>query len=84
MRTRRFLVVAAVVAGLASFNGAAAASPGPSVSGAGMITLPSQYGDVAGDRVLFQLQAQGGRAPCGTFNVVHVDDARGLYAQGGR
>ncbi len=45
-----------------------------------MITLPPQYGDVAGDRVLFQLQAQGGRAPWGTFNVVHVDDAGGLYA----
>lgn len=80
MRTRRFLVGAAVVAGLGSFGGAAAASPAPSVSGAGIITLPPEYGDVAGDQVLFQLQARGGQAPSGTFNVVHVDDAGGLYA----
>lgn len=80
MRTRRFLVGAAVVAGLGSFSGAATASPGPSVSGAGMITLPPEYGDEAGDQVLFQLQAQGGAAPSGTFNVVHVDDAGGLFA----
>jgi len=80
MRTRRFLVGAAVVAGLGSFGGAAAASPGPSVSGAGIITLPPEYGDVAGDQVLFQLQAQGGQVPSGTFSVVHVDDAGGLYA----
>ena len=80
MRTRRFLVGAAVAAGLVSFGGAAAASPGPSVSGAGIITLPPQYGDEAGDQVLFQLQAQGGQARSGTFNVVHVDDAGGLFA----
>ena len=46
-----------------------------------MITLPSEYGDVAGDQVLFQLRAQGGQAPSGTFNVVHLDDAGGLYAR---
>jgi hypothetical protein len=80
MRTRRFLVGAAVVVGLASFSGAAAASPGPSVSGAGMITLPPEYGNEAGDQVLFQLQAQGGETPWGTFNVVHVDDSGGLFA----
>ena len=80
MGARRFLVGAAVAAGLASFSGAAAASPAPSVSGAGMITLPSEYGDVAGDQVLFQLRAQGGQAPSGTFNVVHIDDTGGLYA----
>ncbi len=80
MRTRLFPVGAAVVAGLGSFGEAAAASPSPSVSGAGIITLPPEYGDVAGDQVLFQLQAQGGQAPSGTFNVVHVDDAGGLYA----
>ena len=45
-----------------------------------MITLPSEYGDVAGDQVLFQLRTQGGQAPSGTFNVVHIDDAGGLYA----
>jgi hypothetical protein len=45
-----------------------------------MITLPQAYGDVAGDQVLFQLRAQGGQAPPGRFNVVHVDNAGGLYA----
>ncbi len=80
MRTRRFLVGAAVVAGLASFSGAAAASPAPSVFGAGMITLPPEYGDVAGDQVLFQLRTRGGQAPSGTFNIVHLDDVGGLYA----
>ena len=80
MRVRRFLVGAAVAAGLVAFSGAAAASPAPFVSGAGMITLPPEYGDVAGDWVLFQLRAQGGQAPSGTFNVVHLDDAGGLYA----
>ena len=80
MRARRFLAGAAVVAGLGSFGGAAAASPGPAVSGAGVITLPPEYGDVAGDQVLFQLQTRGGQAPSGTFSVVHIDDAGGLYA----
>ena len=80
MRARRFLVGAAVAAGLVNLSGAAAASSAPSVSGAGMITLPSQYGDAAGDQVLFQLRAQGGQAPSGTFNVVHIDDTGGLYA----
>ena len=45
-----------------------------------MITLSPEYGDVAGDQVLFQLRTQGGQAPSGTFNVVHIDDAGGLYA----
>ena len=45
-----------------------------------MITLPPAYGDLAGDQVLFQLRARGGHAPSGTFNVVHIDDAGGLYA----
>ena len=80
MRARRFFVGAAVAAGLASFSGAAVASPAPSISGAGMVSLPSEYGDVAGDQVLFQLRAQGGQAPSGTFNVVHIDDAGGVYA----
>ena len=80
MRARRFLAGAAVVAGLGGLGGAAAASPGPAVSGAGMITLPPEYGDVAGDQVLFQLRAQGGQTPSGTFTVVHIDAAGGLYA----
>ena len=80
MRARRFIVGAVVAAGLASFSGAAAASPAPAISGAGVITLPQEYGDVAGDHVLFQLGAHGGPAPAGTFNVVHIDDAGGLYA----
>ena len=80
MRARRFLVGAAVAAGLASFSAAAVASPAPSVSGAGIISLPPEYGDVAGDQVLFQLWTRGGQAPSGTFNVVHIDDAGGLYA----
>ncbi|MGI8809571.1 MAG: hypothetical protein ACR2KK_17365 [Acidimicrobiales bacterium] len=45
-----------------------------------MITLPPEYGDEAGDQVLFQLVAQSGQAPSGTFNVVHIDDAGGLFA----
>ena len=43
-----------------------------------MITLPPEYGDLAGDQVLFQLRAQGVQAPSGTFNIVHLDDAGGL------
>lgn len=46
-----------------------------------MITLPPEYGDEAGDQVLFQLQTQGGKAPSGKFNVVHIDDDGGLYAR---
>ena len=43
-------------------------------------TLPPEYGDVADDQVLFRLQTHGARAPAGTFSVVHVDHAGGLYA----
>ncbi|HVF14031.1 MAG TPA: hypothetical protein VM942_05485 [Acidimicrobiales bacterium] len=80
MRARRFLAGAVVVAGLAGLGGEAAGSPASSVSGAGMVTLPPEYGDEAGDHVLFQLRAHAGPAPAGTFNVVHLDDAGGLYA----
>ena len=80
MRARQFFASAAVVAGLAGSGGAAAASPAPSVSGAGMVTLPPEYGDEAGDQVLFQLRTQGGQTPSGTFSVVHIDDAGGLFA----
>ncbi len=45
-----------------------------------MITLPPEYGDVAGDQVLFQLRTQGGQTPSGTFNIVHIDDDGGLFA----
>ncbi len=80
MRARRFLASAIVVVGLVGFTGTAEAVPGPSVSGAGMIILPPEYGDLAGDPVLFQLRAQVGQAGSGTFHVVHLDDAGGLYA----
>ena len=80
MRARRFVASAVVVVGLAGLGGTAAAFPAPYVSGAGMITLPPEYGDLAGDQVLFQLRTQRGPAPSGTFNVVHIDDAGGLYA----
>lgn len=44
------------------------------------MTLPSEYGDFAGDRVLFQLRASGsGELTSGQFNIVHLDDT-GVYA----
>lgn len=81
MRVRRFIAGAAAAASLASLGGAAAASAAPSVSGAGKITLPPQYDDVAGDQVLFRLRTQGGQTPSGTFHIVHMDDDGGLFAR---
>lgn len=83
MHVWHFLAAAAVTVGSISPGGAAEAAPTPSVHGSGMVTLPAPIfdDDVAGDPVRFQLQAQGaGPATRGTFNVVHLDDAGGLYA----
>lgn len=77
MRARRLLAVAGATLALVGFGGAANAAPAPSIKGSGMITLPSEYDDVAGDPVLFQVQTNGAG---GRFNVVHLDDAGGLYA----
>ena len=83
MNAWQFLAAAAVTVGLSTPGGAAEAVPAPSVHGSGMVTLHAPFfdEDVAGDHVRFQLQAQGaGAATKGTFNVVHLDDAGGLYA----
>ena len=81
MRGRRLATAASLVLGLVGFTGAAGAAPAASasVAGAGWVTLPSDYGDFAGDKVLFQVHAQDGRTVAGAFNVVHLDDA-GVYA----
>jgi len=74
-------MTASVMVGIIAFSGGASASSGPSVHGGGMVTLPAQFDDLAGDPVYFQLQAHGvGEAAAGRFNVVHLDDAGGLYA----
>ncbi len=83
MRTGRLVatMAAGVLAGLVGFGAGAGASPGPSVHGSGMVTLPAAFGDFGGDPVLFQLQAHGsGQTASGRFNVVHRDDDGGLYA----
>jgi hypothetical protein len=81
MHTRRFVAAVVGIASLVAFAPDVAAAPEPSVRGAGIVTLPSWFGDVAGDRVVFGLNARGtGQAATGTFNVVHLDDAGGLYA----
>lgn len=83
MRTRRLMATTAVgvMAGLASFGAGAGASPGPSVHGSGTVTLPAEFGELAGDPVVFTLQARGsGATASGRFNIVHRDDAGGLYA----
>ena len=81
MRVRRFLTATVVAVGVLGFGGGADAAPTQSVHGSGMVTLPYDFDDAAGDTVRFQVQAQGGDgATRGTFNVVHLDDAGGLYA----
>jgi hypothetical protein len=76
----RTLLTAGLTSALLGFGaGTANASPAPSVNGTGMITLPAEYGDFAGDTVLFQLQTYAG-ATAGRFNVVHLDE-EGLYAR---
>jgi len=80
MRARWLVVAAGVMVGLVGLGGSVSASPAPSINGSGTITLPAEYGDFAGDPVIFQLQAQGGVSASGRFNVVHLDDAGGLYA----
>jgi hypothetical protein len=81
MRARRFVaavVSVVIVVGLASSAGAGLA---PSVKGAGIVTLPSWFGDVAGDRVVFELNTHGsGEQATGRFSVVHLDHEGGLYA----
>jgi len=79
MRVRTLFMVGVTVA-LVGFGGGANASSAPSVNGSGVITLPADYGDFAGDTVLFQLQTYVGGAAVGRFNVVHLDEA-GLYAR---
>jgi len=73
--------VAGVTVVLIAGGGGAGASQSPSVQGAGWVTLPAAFGDVAGDRVLFQIRASGGDGTgSGRFTVVHLGDAGGLYA----
>ncbi len=63
------------------FASSAGAAPALSMNGAGMVTLPSWFEDVAGDRVVFELNTQGsGELATGRFSVVHLDDQGGLYA----
>lgn len=82
MRARRLVAaVAGVTVGLIAGGGGAGASPSPSVQGAGWVTLPAAFGEVAGDRVLFQVRAGGDGTGSGRFTVVHLDDAGGLYAR---
>lgn len=77
--------VAMIAAGFVVFGPAAAARAAavPAVGGSGVIILPPSLGDVAGDPVQFSLFATGsGPSARGTFTVVHVDDAGGVYAYG--
>jgi len=80
MGGRRLVVAAVVAASLVGSTGSAGASPAASVVGSGWVTLPAEYGDFAGDPVLFQVHADGGRAAPGRFNVVHLDKDGGVYA----
>jgi len=81
MNAWRLLAAAGVTVGLITPGGAAGATPAPSVQGSGRVTLSAAYDELAGDPVRFQLQARGvGGATRGTFNVVHLDAAGGLYA----
>jgi hypothetical protein len=84
MRARRFataLVVMSSIVGL-GWTDAAGAATGPEVRGAGTITLPAVFGDLAGDRVIFQVHAAGsGPTARGRFTVTHLDDAGGLYGR---
>jgi hypothetical protein len=88
MQMRRRWLRAAVGVLAAAFLGlGAAATPavavGPLVSGSGWITLRASFGDVVGDTVLFRVHATGsGSSARGTFTIVHLDDAGGLYAYG--
>jgi hypothetical protein len=78
MRARRFLAAAFGMVALVGMQDRAVAST-PSVRGSGTIVLPAAYGDLAGDTVVFRLHAQSDGTTRGRFNVVHRDDAGGLY-----
>lgn len=81
MRAGRFLMAAGVIAGVIVTGGRAEAATPSSVHGSGRVTLPSEFGDFVGDPVRFTLQARDRNgATQGTFNVVHLDDAGGMYA----
>ncbi len=81
MRTRRFAAAVVGLLGLLGATSPAGATPGPSLHGSGSVTLPAGFDDAAGDSVRFVVNARGsGDQATGTFNVVHLDDAGGLYA----
>jgi hypothetical protein len=80
-RRRVLITVSAMLTALALSGAPAGAAAPPSVHGAGLVTLSDAFGDFAGDPVVFQVSARGaGAGATGHFNVVHVDDAGGLYA----
>ena len=82
MHTRRFAAaVVGLLLGLLGATSPAGATPGPSLHGSGSVILPAGFDDATGDSVRFVVNARGsGDQATGTFNVVHLDDAGGLYA----
>ena len=81
MRTRRFAAAVVGLLGLLAATSPAGATPGPSLHGSGSVTLPVGFDDATGDSVRFVVNARGhGDQATGTFTVVHLDDAGGLYA----
>jgi len=76
MWARRIVAAVVVVVSLVGFGGSANAAPAMAVNGSGMVVLPPEYGEFAGDPVWFQLHTSGAS---GRFDVVHLDEA-GLYA----